>query len=109
MSEVVRIGSIMIFHLNNLWKVLFFILCQCNISDEAADETTPTVSQNKLTVSQAVRLVAEEHLFSEEKGSIVPVVLMVWCELMVILITEGNARTCPKGCPAWRFHSEFTL
>ena len=38
MSEVVRIGSIMIFHINNLWKVLFFILCQCNISDEAAGE-----------------------------------------------------------------------
>ena len=28
MSEVVRIGSIIIFHLSKLWKAKFFILCE---------------------------------------------------------------------------------
>ena len=38
MSEVVRIGSIIIFHLSELRKAKFFILCDRNISGEAAGE-----------------------------------------------------------------------
>ena len=37
MSEVVRIGSLIIFHLSKLWKAKFFKLCDY-ISGEAAGE-----------------------------------------------------------------------
>ena len=37
-SEVVRIDSIIIFHLSKLWKARFFILCGCYISGELAAE-----------------------------------------------------------------------
>ena len=39
LSEVARIGSIIVYHLSKLWEAMFFILCDVsNISGEAAGE-----------------------------------------------------------------------